>query len=815
MKEGEEATTPPTEEDPGPGDRIEGRCDICTKPDGERGHNLQRCRECGVLVQLSSVATKRFVVRRPRLRRRRRRRRGVPFAFRPDVGSSVGRDSSVPLTPPLFVFFAAHSELCYGMVPTSTKDEAFVCHACRAVGRDVEANVPSRVGGPTLRDLLADLDSAKSFLDFLGEGGGGNDVNGHGGRRRARALGKAEFCAAAGEFRSRRPAGEGGEGAEGERDDDGESASRKRRAQAIYDRHLARDAVGKVEASPEVLTGIEAEIYGGGGEEVSTKAFDAVRQEALRSLEGTDLLRKFAKSSHYGVHLARRRKAVRQETRPTECALCSVRSGTHALHPLYDFDGGEGRQLLLPASGAGFKRREPRLAWVHTLCAMAICSGGRTGGLVYGCDDEGKYETHEYDDGEEEGRDRKVIDSDDDEEEGESDGEGGERSAEDEQADFTKCEGVFLPLMDRLRGTIEGAKDADAALACVDAMIEDAELLTPPFVREYPIGPLVKQVRRAFEGEHPRVKKRCKELTAEMKRVFNEKEEGVPDGFKPVKNLGLPDSGGRPAQNGASKGGDGGSAAKNDEPKYEIGTDIVKEFRDRSYAGKITSYSEGQYHIQYEDGDEEDLDEDVVADLLLKPTAWFCMLPSNDSHLQIRRQLKCRICKKQDDKGGSLRIPVQCAALDCDELGEFKGFHKKLSKKKRKRTEKGEADHSGCTEAMHVGCARWGNDYVGVMDKRHLRMCYYFPGRPPTYTGEDGYKDPQVMCFCRIHARDVTIGLDRERKEREGGRPYKHLKSAEVGEDSFSDVSVEHKPAIAIARKKKKQIMEDSEEEDD
>ena len=77
---------------------LRGICDICTKPDGVlENMNLQRCRECGVHVH----------------------------------------------------------EVCYGMVDTGTsKDPNFVCHACARKGRVVEVNVPSKVGGPTLRDLV-------------------------------------------------------------------------------------------------------------------------------------------------------------------------------------------------------------------------------------------------------------------------------------------------------------------------------------------------------------------------------------------------------------------------------------------------------------------------------------------------------------------------------------------------------------------------------------------------------------------------------------------------------------------------------------
>lgn len=106
---------------------------------------------------------------------------------------------------------------------------------------------------------------------------------------------------------------------------------------------------------------------------------------------------------------------------------------------------------------------------------------------------------------------------------------------EEEQFKFTKCEEVFGPMMDRLT---EAKKDSNAkgVLKCINSIMERVDLLTPPFLREYPLGMLVKTVRKTFEGDHPKVKDQCKRLTAEMKRVYSEKDSKIPDGFEPVKN---------------------------------------------------------------------------------------------------------------------------------------------------------------------------------------------------------------------------------------------------------------------------------------
>ena len=70
--------------------------------------------------------------------------------------------------------------------------------------------------------------------------------------------------------------------------------------------------------------------------------------------------------------------------RPTECCLCGVDDKHfhyHAMHPVYDYHGPRGRQMVLEAS----EKKPARLAWAHSLCAFSICSYRTTAGCVYGC----------------------------------------------------------------------------------------------------------------------------------------------------------------------------------------------------------------------------------------------------------------------------------------------------------------------------------------------------------------------------------------------------------------------------------------------
>mmetsp|Transcript_12256 Transcript_12256/g.27210 ORF Transcript_12256/g.27210 Transcript_12256/m.27210 type:complete len:406 (+) Transcript_12256:192-1409(+) len=80
-------------------------------------------------------------------------------------------------------------------------------------------------------------------------------------------------------------------------------------------------------------------------------------------------------------------KTMVQRKRPVACALCPIKTGPHAMHPLYDVNGTEGRQVV---------NKNNELAWVHTLCAMYISSYN---GYVYGCDRDGEaYDADETED---------------------------------------------------------------------------------------------------------------------------------------------------------------------------------------------------------------------------------------------------------------------------------------------------------------------------------------------------------------------------------------------------------------------------------
>ena len=173
------------------------------------------------------------------------------------------------------------------------------------------------------------------------------------------------------------------------------------------------------------------------------------------------------------------------ETGQSAHRMCySVRSGTHAMHPLYDMLGKDGRQLVVPAEKKEKKKKKtgPKFMrrWVHTRCAMFISANELYSRLVYGCDEDGRWDmqSDEEDDDEDNHDDNINEDNEKDHVNGYED------SCDDltaslrmEQASFTRCEDVFVLLMDRVRTESSDSKVANAndILVCIKLVIELVE----------------------------------------------------------------------------------------------------------------------------------------------------------------------------------------------------------------------------------------------------------------------------------------------------------------------------------------------------
>jgi hypothetical protein len=676
----------------------------------------------------------------------------------------------------------------------------------------------------------------------------------------------------------------------GEEDGDATKAeftSMKGSAHRIYDAFIAKDAARRItDLTPSTISSIETKIFD--NELLSHRVFDEARREVMMSLERR-LFDRYKKSSYYSSYLSSRRKSVIQVDRPTKCVLCSVGSGIHAMHPLYDMPGKEGRQLLLPGKIRPI-RLEPQLAWVHTLCGMFLSANKDHGGLVYGCKEDGEFEFIDSDDDDDD------DDDEDDEDEDEDEDDPARGLLEEEQVRFARCEDEFVPLMDRLEKfknmVTDGCNTTDTTrlatvndvLSCIESMIDNVELLTPPFIENYDIGKLVRAIKETFEMSDARVKERCKRLSKQMKRVYQEKKGMVPDGFVPMKRaskqatsldhsnegisvdpippcagesqdptesqgssrLTLSSAKGKDdcssvgnglggegdakictntrerdthATEDASNGLEEGKNCVNDAngsvavQKYKIGTTFSKRFKTAgTHVGKVVSYDATRklYSVVYDDDDFEDLEEEEISDLLLSCTAWFCMEPcrivNGEESMESRRirELRdlpaCVVCKNKDRH--SLRIPIQCTAGNKREYAHFKKYHKRINKERALNT-----NFVGCTRTIHIGCARWGNEIYNKTksNNRHLRMCYFFSGKPPTYVGTSDYTDPVADCYCRDHALEIQDGLARGSKGRD---------DSTVDETRGDESDDSAKEARRIAKmKKRKRILTDSDEE--
>jgi len=89
------------------------------------------------------------------------------------------------------------------------------------------------------------------------------------------------------------------------------------------------------------------------------------------------------------THMSDQFYEVEQKERPVECALCSVKDGMHAMHPLFDYHGKGGRQICVPVKtkNKNDKSGEKKLVWAHALCSLYLCSKSFT----YPCYKDGYY----------------------------------------------------------------------------------------------------------------------------------------------------------------------------------------------------------------------------------------------------------------------------------------------------------------------------------------------------------------------------------------------------------------------------------------
>lgn len=103
---------------------------------------------------------------------------------------------------------------------------------------------------------------------------------------------------------------------------------------------------------------------------------------------------------------------------------------------------------------------------------------------------------------------------------------------QEEQNKFEDCEEVFVPLMSKLN---KDDLDLDKAGKLLKKILQEVDILTPSFIKEYQIGLLIRDVRNRYK-EVEKLNLLCKNITSKMKTLYKEKIQSVPEGFTPKLN---------------------------------------------------------------------------------------------------------------------------------------------------------------------------------------------------------------------------------------------------------------------------------------
>lgn len=96
-----------------------------------------------------------------------------------------------------------------------------------------------------------------------------------------------------------------------------------------------------------------------------------------------------------------------------------------------------------------------------------------------------------------------------------------------EQQMFEECEGIFIPLMEKLKKEDLSLKSVEKQLR---TLLRELDVITPAFIKEYQIGLFVKQVRTKYK-ENGVLNQLCKSITQKMKALYKEKLESQPVDF--------------------------------------------------------------------------------------------------------------------------------------------------------------------------------------------------------------------------------------------------------------------------------------------
>lgn len=415
---------------------------------------------------------------------------------------------------------------------------------------------------------------------------------------------------------------------------------------------------------------------------------------------------------------------MRQTARPRDCALCSIMTGKHAMHPLYNTGGTDGCHRVLAAQPA--RGLVKRTAWVHTACAVAISTSRKLGGCVYGCFEDGTYEEDSgYADDDEEHEfdcDETTVAATAVATVAPSNIQHKNKEDPDSTVDTTGTGSTAV--MKKRDSTTSNSSNTTTNMTLAEA-IQAAEASAAIKVEEGIAATTKQELETKDETEEDGNNTCC---SSESSCIFGEERNGETTETK-------------------------------SEELVPIGTKVSKQFNDGIvYHGTILTYdtTDHYYQIRYEDGDEEEMEEAEVRDCIdgkiggaANNTPVYEALHHyviSEGKTQVRwihdmRQTKCMFCGNAPTVCPvETHIPMQCTA---GEEGEDKAFQKYHDHSEEL------GDHA-CLQAMHIGCALW--------DPKP-----FFPPRLYINTGFTTNSEPTVELYCNLHAKQILDGHQQKR----------------------------------------------------
>ena len=154
----------------------------------------------------------------------------------------------------------------------------------------------------------------------------------------------------------------------------------------------------------------------------------------------------------------------------------------------------------------------------------------------------------------------------------------------------------------------------------------------------------------------------------------------------------------------------------------------------------------GEYDVREDDVDDDEVDDkrSVNPELAVRDNIddihHYVLNKESKYPIAELKGLKCIFCQQNDSSSSTLRFPVQCRQGEDDEYGQFADIWKS-------RTNHLELNNNmTCTQAFHIGCARWGSGR-----NSNIKHVYFYPSK---YSD-----DPVTEAYCTLHATKVAAAI--------------------------------------------------------